>query len=141
MKIKEANQYSDLLLDNINKLIPQLSESAELLTRQKLEDIIYSKNSLLFIAEIEGRIIGMSTLVTIIIPTTIKALIEDVVVDKKYLGKGIGKELTLHAINVAKENNVNSINLTSSPWRTAANALYKKLGFEKRETNVYRLEL
>ncbi len=141
MKIKEANQYSDLLLDNINKLIPQLSESAELLTRQKLEDIIYSKNSLLFIAEIEGRIIGMSTLVTIIIPTTIKALIEDVVVDKKYLGKGIGKELTLHAINVAKENNVNSINLTSSPRRKAANALYKKLGFEKRETNVYKLEI
>ncbi len=141
MKIKEADQYSDLLLDNLNKLIPQLSESAELLTRQKLEDIIYSKNSLLFIAEIEGRIIGMSTLVTIIIPTTIKALIEDVVVDKNYLGKGIGKELTLHAINVAKENNVNSINLTSSPRRKAANALYKKLGFEKRETNVYKLEI
>ncbi len=141
MKIKEANQYSDLLLDNINKLIPQLSESAKLLTRQKLENIIYSKNSLLFIAEVEGQIIGMLTLVIVIIPTTIKALIEDVVVDKKYLGKGIGKKLTLHAINVAKENNVSSINLTSSPWRKAANTLYKKLGFEKRETNVYKLEL
>jgi ribosomal protein S18 acetylase RimI-like enzyme len=42
------------------------------------------------------------------------------------------------AIFKAKELGCKNINLTSSPNRVAANALYKKLGFEIRETNVYR---
>jgi hypothetical protein len=33
------------------------------------------------------------------------------------------------------------VNLTSRPDRPAANRLYQRLGFEMRETNVYRLEL
>lgn len=36
---------------------------------------------------------------------------------------------------------VTKIVLTSSSSRIAANALYQKIGFVKRETNVYRFEL
>lgn len=31
--------------------------------------------------------------------------------------------------------------LTSNPTRIAANKLYQKLGFEQKQTNVYRMNL
>jgi ribosomal protein S18 acetylase RimI-like enzyme len=34
-----------------------------------------------------------------------------------------------------------SVGLTSRPTREAANRLYQRMGFEHRETNVYRLLL
>jgi ribosomal protein S18 acetylase RimI-like enzyme len=79
------------------------------------------------------------TLVFNKIPTGDKLWIEDVVVDKVARGKGLGKELIQFAIKYAKNKNVKTINLTSSPERVAANKLYQKLGFMLRETNVYRL--
>jgi ribosomal protein S18 acetylase RimI-like enzyme len=139
MKIIEITEYSDHILKSINGLLPQLSESAKPVSAQKLKKIISAENIHLFFAEEEGNYIGMLTLVFVHIPTQTKALIEEVVVDKNFLGKGIVKELTKHAITFAKKMGGSSVNLTSSPWRTAANALYKKLGFEKRETNVYKL--
>ena len=33
------------------------------------------------------------------------------------------------------------LNLTSKPERVAANELYRKMGFERRETNVYSLRI
>ena len=127
--------------DSINNLIPQLSDSAQPISSQKLNGIISSENSFLFLAKEEKRFIGTVTLVIVDIPTSKRALVEDVVVDKKFLGKSIGEKLTLHAINFAKEKGASTVNLTCSPRRIAANALYKKLGFEKRDTNVYKLDI
>ena len=57
---------------------------------------------------------------------------------KGHGGKGVGKELMNHALNVAKELGAKSADLTSRPSREAANKLYQAIGFERRETNVYR---
>ncbi|NOG44645.1 MAG: GNAT family N-acetyltransferase [Calditrichaeota bacterium] len=141
MQIFEIKEYSIDILNALNKLLPQLSESAKPLSKNRLKSIIDSESSFLFVAEDKMKICGMLTLVIVKIPTSTKAVIEDVVVDKESLGKGVGKKLTLHAIDFAKENGVSTVNLTSSPWRTAANSLYKKLGFEKRDTNVYKLDI
>jgi ribosomal protein S18 acetylase RimI-like enzyme len=70
-----------------------------------------------------------------------KVWIEDVVVDVAARGKGLGKDLMLFAIDYVSQKNISTINLTSSPERIAANKLYQKLGFVKRETNVYRLTI
>jgi len=78
------------------------------------------------------------TLVVFTIPSGQRAWIEDVVVHEDARGLGIGESLTLAAVNEARERGVRSIDLTSRPSREAANALYQKLGFERRETNVYR---
>ena len=141
MKIIEIQKYSGQILNSINDLIPQLSGSAQPTSSQKLKGIISAKNSFLFLAEEGGCFIGTLTLVLINIPTCTKAQIEDVIVDKKFEGKGIGGKLILYAIAVAIEKGATLVNLTCSPHRTAANALYKKLGFEKRETNMYKLEI
>jgi len=68
-------------------------------------------------------------------------IIEDVVVDKNYRGKGIGRKLTEMLIKEAKKRKADCVELTSNPKRAEANAMYESMGFEKRETNCYRLNL
>ncbi len=72
------------------------------------------------------------------IPTGIRAWIEDVVVDGAARGKGVGDALNRHAIDLAADLGAKTVDLTSRPSREAANRLYKRLGFEQRDTNVYR---
>jgi hypothetical protein len=45
--------------------------------------------------------------------------------------------LTREALRIAAERGVRSVGLTSRPEREAANRLYRRVGFEQRETNVY----
>jgi ribosomal protein S18 acetylase RimI-like enzyme len=80
----------------------------------------------------------MLTLITFRIPTGRRAWIEDVVVDADARGEGIGERLTEAAVDEARRRGARTIDLTSRPSREAANALYQKMGFERRETNVYR---
>ncbi len=126
------------LLDGLNRLLPQLSSSAPPLSMSEIEKIVDSDASTLFVASDEGLTVGMLTLVMFSIPTGLRAYIEDVVVDQGSRGSGIGEALIAAAVNEARERGARSIDLTSRPSREAANALYQKLGFERRDTNVYR---
>ena len=67
--------------------------------------------------------------------------IESVVVSSKCRGRGYGKELMMAMVEAAKKMNVHHIQLTSNPTRVAANQLYRELGFERYETNCYKLLL
>lgn len=140
MQIINAENYSEFLLEGVNLLIPQLSNSASLLTKKQLTDILDSKSSHLFIATSNNHIYGMLTIVIIKIPTGIRAWIEDVVVSEDARGKGVGLLLLNTAIDFSKSNNCKTIDLTSRPGRKSANNLYRKAGFIKRETNVYRFQ-
>ena len=79
-------------------------------------------------------------LVVFRIPTGVRAWIEDVVVDQAARGRGVGAELTNAAIRLANQHGARTVDLTSRPDREAANRLYQRLGFVRRETNVYRFE-
>jgi GNAT superfamily N-acetyltransferase len=144
IKIIEVREVSDYLIEGMNSLLSQLSSGILPLRPETLEEIIRSGCSKLFIAvpeENECIISGMLTLVFIRIPTGTNGRIEDVVVDSKFRGRGIGHDLTLHAIKYARSLKLKSLYLTSRPERQAANKLYQKLGFEHRETNVYQMVL
>ncbi|AUC23924.1 hypothetical protein BTO15_00565 [Polaribacter sejongensis] len=141
MKIYKLETVNDHILKAFIKLIPQLSTSCILPSQKDLEDIVSSNNTMLFIAEENNNILGTLTLVFNKIPTGNKVWIEDVVVDNTARGKGVGKKLTQFAIEYTANKGIKSINLTSSPDRIAGNELYQKLGFIKRETNVYRLTI
>ncbi len=141
IEIKQLTTVTHEKLNAINSLLPVLLENATLLTYENLSELVNSDNTYIFVAEENEKIVGMLTLIIYKIPTGSKAWIEDVVVDKSTQGKGIGKLLVEHAISYAKTIDIKKINLTSNPIRVAANILYQKLGFTKRETNVYRLEL
>jgi ribosomal protein S18 acetylase RimI-like enzyme len=74
-------------------------------------------------------------------PTTrTTAHIDDVVVDTGHEGQGIGKKLMAKAIEIGRKNGVTRFDLTSQPDKIAAQVLYEKVGFKKRETNNWRLE-
>jgi ribosomal protein S18 acetylase RimI-like enzyme len=141
MEIKEISEITPDIVKAIHRLISQLSSSAFLPGEQDLKKVVENKNSVLFVAEHSGKIIGCLTLVVFQIPTGIRAWIEDVVVDRTERGKGIGKGLCNAAIDRARKLGAKTVDLTSRPERSVANGLYQKLGFTKRETNVYRYQL
>ena len=92
----------------------------------------------MFFARDETGVLGTLTLAMFAIPTGTRAWIEDVIVDTDARGKGVGQLLTEAAIAYAFEHGAVSVDLTSRPTREAANRLYQRVGFERRETNVYR---
>jgi ribosomal protein S18 acetylase RimI-like enzyme len=106
-----------------------------------LEVLVESDAVTLLLATNGDSVVGTLTLVTFPIPTGQRAWIEDVVVDSDARGLGVAAALTTAAIDVATSLGARTVDLTSRPSREAANALYKKLGFELRETNVYRFSL
>ena len=142
MKIRKIARFSVRVYEAVLILLPQLSSDSTLPAREQFEEILKSKNTHFFIAELDkNEIAGILTLVRYNIPTGTKVWIEDVVVDETHRGKGIGKALILHAISFAESAGAKSVELTSRPSRIAANKLYHELGFMLRETNVYRFNI
>lgn len=144
VKIERVNTVTDELLAAFAQLIPQLSSSNPPPTRAELAEIVNSPATVLFIARDEDRgdaIVGALTLALFRIPTGLRAWIEDVIVDAGSRGKGIGEALCRAALQHARAAGATTVDLTSRPSREAANRLYQRLGFERRETNVYRYKL
>ena len=141
IQIAIASTVTDELVSAFDRLIPQLSSSSPPPTREQLEDIVGSDSCSLLIARDGEQVVGSLTLVVFPIPTGARAWIEDVVVDSTARGKGVGEALNREALKVAKEKGAVTVDLTSRPSREAANRLYQRIGFEKRDTNVYRFDL
>jgi len=129
------------LLAAMARLIPQLSSSNPPPDAADLEAIVASDASVLLLAVDDGEVVGSLTLALFRIPTGLRAWIEDVVVDGSSRGRGVGEALNLAALDRARAEGATTVDLTSRPSREAANRLYRRLGFEERETNVYRYRL
>ena len=137
--VTEVTDPSDPVLEALNALLPQLSSSASPVTSDEFADMVESAASRLLVAKSDdGTLLGSMTLVLFRIPTGVRAWIEDVVVDEAARGQGVGEKLNRAAIELAYSTGARTIDLTSRPSREAANRLYKKLGFEERDTNIYR---
>ena len=140
IEIFEVTESNESTLKLVNRLLPQLSKSAQPLTSGKLKEIVQSTHVHLFIAREGTDVLGMLSLVVFPIPTGIRAWVEDVVVDESARGKGVGRALSEYALQAASEKGALTVDLTSRPSRVAANQLYQKVGFQLRETNVYRFQ-
>ncbi|MHB1987351.1 MAG: GNAT family N-acetyltransferase [Acidimicrobiales bacterium] len=137
--VELVRSVTDDLTESIARLVPQLSSSAPPPTSAELAELVSSPGAVLFVAsQQENEILGMLALVTYRIPTGIRAVIEDVVVEERARGAGAGAALVGAALAEAKRRGARHVDLTSRPGRRAANRLYLKLGFVQRETNVYR---
>jgi ribosomal protein S18 acetylase RimI-like enzyme len=140
--IEPAARVDGELIDAIGHLVPQLSSSASAPSPDELRQMIESDATTLLLARDRSqsnRIVGCLTLAVFRIPTGLRAWIEDVIVDGATRSKGIGEALSREAIRIAHDRGARTIELTSRPSRDAANRLYRRLGFEPRDTNVYRL--
>jgi ribosomal protein S18 acetylase RimI-like enzyme len=136
----------------VANLVPQLSRSSAPPSLERLTRIIEDPATTLLLAHAgtdgdagapdgPGRVVGMLTLVVFTLPTGVRAWIEDVVVDDASRGGGVASTLIRAAIERADAEGARTVDLTSRPQREAANRLYVRLGFEQRETNVYRVTL
>ena len=151
MSVELIEQSSPELGAAMERLIPQLSRSAKPLTAQQTQALVDQDSVYLFVFrtdkpviaadgnEVEaGTILGMLSLATFAIPTGVRAWVEDVVVDAGTRGMGAGQQLVEAAVAHAQKIGARTVDLTSRPSREAANRLYRRCGFELRETNVYR---
>lgn len=123
------------------RLLGQLTTRAITYTEEDYRKQLAMPNSPLFLLLDNDTVIGMLTVGIYLSPTGSKAWIEDVVVDNAYRGRGLGKQLVIHAIDYCKTQGVDTLMLTSKPKRIATNALYQSLGFERKETNAYKMDL
>ncbi len=136
-----CTRVDDEVVSALETLIPQLSSSNPPPGREALEALVASEASTLFIARLDGAIVGSLTLAMFRIPTGLRAWIEDVVVDGNARGHGVGEALNRAALDHARRNGAITVDLTSRPSREAANRLYQRLGFVQRESNLYRYQL
>lgn len=142
MKINEITSFSDKIYNALLKLLPQLDPQIKLPSKEFFKSILEAESTHFFAGELEdGEITGILTLSVYRIPTGTKFWIEDVVIDRSQRGKGYGKEIMLYAMKFAESMGAKSIDLTSRPFRIAANQLYTDLGFVRRDTNVYRYQV
>lgn len=139
--ITEEQVADDQLLNEVNRLLPQLSRHAPLLDLATLAEVVSSPcTHLLTARDADQSVVGMLTLVVFPIPTGRRAWIEDVVVRQELRGAGLGRALTEAAIALAGTLGARTLDLTSRPSREAAHRLYTSVGFAVRETVVYRFE-
>jgi len=94
---------------------------------------------IIIIAEIEGRVIGSTTLLIepkFIHQGGVVGHIEDVVVDKKFQGKKIGEKIITHVLEIAKNHGCYKTILDCSD---SVKPFYEKLGF-KHNSNELRFD-
>ena len=138
-KIFEVKEFGPAYVGIINELLSQLTSSPVPFTDTDLQTMIVSGSSHLFLISYEDEIAGMLTVGSYKTPTGQKHWIEDVVVDQRFRGKALGYKLVEHAIRYVESLGNSILMLTSSPARVAANQLYRSVGFEPKETNVYKM--
>jgi ribosomal protein S18 acetylase RimI-like enzyme len=140
VQLKEANEH---VLRDIRHLVTELRRNiaehrGEL---SDIEDIVSNRNAMMLVAKDGEQIVGMASLYVIQKVGKRVGSIEDVIVDSRYRGQGLGKKLLEALIVSARERKLDEVFLTSNPDREAANSLYTKLGFELVRTNPYKLKL
>ena len=137
MTVEQAHEATEELLEAIHRLLPQLSEARTPPTLEQLAETVEGQTVLVARDDEDGAIVGTATLVMYRVSSGLKARLEDVIVDSSARGQGVGEVLAREAMARANARKVLMLELTSMPYREAANRLYKRLGFVRKPTNVY----
>ncbi|MYI56997.1 MAG: GNAT family N-acetyltransferase [Acidimicrobiia bacterium] len=138
MEIYEAGACDGEVVAAVQGLVPQLSTSASVPSPEQVAELCEAEATVLLLARLDGAIVGMLVLALFRLPTGMRAWIEDVVVEDAVRGAGVGEALTREALERATSAGAVTVDLTSRPSREAAIRLYERMGFERRETGVYR---
>jgi ribosomal protein S18 acetylase RimI-like enzyme len=138
--VEEITEPNDEARATLSGLLTHLS-SADPPDANELASLLRSRAITLLGARLDGRIVGTLTLAVFPLLTGMRAWIEDVVVEPEARGRGVASALVEEALRRAERLGCRTVDLTSRPSRVEANRLYEKLGFERRETNVYRKKI
>jgi GNAT superfamily N-acetyltransferase len=141
MRVREAHQ-GDLgrLLELYRFLEGPYSAVEELggeAAERRFAEILADPNQTSLVAEAEGEVVG--TLVVAILPNLAHggapyAVVENVVTDPAWRGRGVGKALMGEAVRLARDAGAYKLALCSNLAREEAHGFYRSVGM--RETHL-----
>ena len=140
MTIKEEHILTESQVQDVIALMEELDDTITV-TPEMVRQTVEAPGTHFFAVMDGEHIVGCASLCVFDSPTGTKASIEDVVVSSAFRGQHLGRQLMEHVIEYEKTLAPIGLQLTSRPERVAANALYQSLGFQKRNTNAYRMEI
>ena len=141
IRVEIIRAASQELVDAFGRLLPQLSSTAKPLAYEALDRMVTCDANTVLVARAPDAIVGTLTLVLLPLPSGLRARVEDVVVDSAARGQGVAGLLTQEALRLAREAGARTVDLSSRPDRAAANRLYQRLGFQVRQSTVYRFAI
>ncbi len=142
MDIVVLNTLTDGQILDIQSLLYELAPNV-VSTPDRINDAVATPGSHVFVAvDEEGHIKGCAVMCVCTLLTGKQATVENVIVSSSCRGRHVGRAIMEYLIEYARTHYGDIvINLTSNPKRVAANNLYRSLGFQQRETNVYKLAI
>lgn len=136
------------ILKDVNRLIAGLSLTATRpapLSRARFRDLLAQKKFFVLAAyDSSGKkkkIIGFLTVYLVRIPSGLTAVAEDFLVLEPFRKWGVGRMLMERALEIAEKKGARHLNLSTNPVRKEANELYKRMGFNLKKVNMYRMNL
>lgn len=102
MNIGRVSEITEELQEALQRLIPQLGVHKILPTFEELNELVRSKSSTLLVARYPKKnsaIVGSLSLIIYRVPTGLRSIIEDLVVDEKMRRRGIGEALIRYSVN------------------------------------------
>lgn len=138
---RTVDSVDDKTVTALAKLLPQVSSRRAPLSRSRIESVLSSASTRIIVAGLDGRIVGMALLCVCTTLAGEFGLVEEVAVDEFARGNHVGVKIMVTLLETAERLGLDFVELTSRPAREAANGLYLSLGFELRQTNVYRHRL
>lgn len=142
--VEILKESSEKTVGEVNTLTGQLGLAGmppKPMSVKELEEMLAQKNLYCLVVRDRDRIIGLTVLYLTRIPTGVIAESEDLVVDEGYRKWGVGPLLIEKSVELAEKAGAKHISLRTSPKRVEANKMYDALGFQKKETNFYRINL
>ena len=143
MRVEPVRELTPEIEDALTRLLPQLNATLTVPDRKRLERILADPAVTLLVARAGDHIVGTATVIVYTTPFWIKARLDEVVVDQSARGKGVGEALVNACLTVGRERGAQVAELQSGrgPARVVANRLYRRMGFELRDSNLYRINL
>jgi GNAT superfamily N-acetyltransferase len=141
VRIEAVTEATPEVHEALARLLPQLNPDLPVPTMERLRAVVADPSATLFLARDGEEVVGTTTLIVYTTPFWIKARLDEVVVDAAARGKGVGAALVQTCLDLAREKGAQVAELQSGVQREAANRFYPRMGFKRRETNVYRIVL
>lgn len=131
----EKSDLDEAAREQVAALFSQLNPDRQQLP---LDELLGAENpATMACCRVGPTIVGMALMCTYKVISGHKGWIEDVVVDEKMRGQGIGKKLMEKLLEVARAKGLTEVLLFSADHRKAAIGLYTHLGFQRRQSGLY----
>jgi GNAT superfamily N-acetyltransferase len=137
-KTYQVTEYSDDFLLRLGNLLLESypSINKDVLNKDNLRIIVRAKDKALFVAEINGELIGTATVNIIYGVTNNKAWLRDFIVDKNYQNQGIGSALWQAVVEWCNKRKIDLL-LSTNKDNLGAQSFYQKQGAKALPNHLY----